>query len=41
MSNSLDSEQAQHFVAPDLGLNCFQMLSADDTSRQSVKEHLV
>ena len=25
--------QAQHFVGPDLGPNCLQRLSADDTSR--------
>ena len=31
MSNSLDTDQAQHFVGPDLG----PKLSADDTSRQS------
>ena len=27
----LDSDQAQHFVGPDLGPNCLQMLSADCT----------
>ena len=26
MSNSLDPDQAQHFVAPDLGPNCLQRL---------------
>ena len=35
MSNSLDPDQARHFVGPDLGTNCLQRLSADDTSRQS------
>ena len=30
MSNSLDPNQAQHFVGPDLGPNCLQRLSADD-----------
>ena len=30
MSNSLDPDQAGHFVGPDLGPNCLQMLSADD-----------
>ena len=30
---SFDPDQAQHFVGPDLGPNCLQMLSADDTSR--------
>ena len=32
MSNSLDPDQAQHFVGPDLGPSCLQMLSADETS---------
>ena len=32
VSNSLDSDQARHFVGPDLGPNCLQRLSADDTS---------
>ena len=31
--NGLDQDQAQHFVGPDLGRNCFQRLSADDTSK--------
>ena len=31
MSNSLDPDQAQRFVAPDLGPTCLQRLSADDT----------
>ena len=35
MSNSLDPDQAQHFVEPDLGLNCLQKLLANNTSRQS------
>ena len=29
MSNSLDPDQARHFVGPDLGPNCLQRLSAD------------
>ena len=37
MSNSLDPDQAQHFVGPDLGPTCLQRLSADDTSSQRVK----
>ena len=37
VSNSLDTDQARRFFGPDLGLNCLQMLSADDTSRQKVK----
>ena len=32
--NSLDPDQAQHFVGPDLGPSCLQRLSADDTGRQ-------
>ena len=32
MSNSLDSDQARHFVGPELGPNCLQRLSADDKS---------
>ena len=37
VSNSLNPDQARHFVGPDLDPNCLQMLSADDTSRQRVK----
>ena len=36
VSSSLDSDQARHSVGPDLGPNCLQKLSADDTSRQRV-----
>ena len=36
MSNSLDPDQARRVVGPDLGPNCLQRLSADDTSRQRV-----
>ena len=32
-SNSLDPDQARHYVGPDLGPNCLQRLSADDTRR--------
>ena len=35
MSNSLDPDQARRSVGPDLGPNCFQKLSADNTIRQS------
>ena len=31
--HSLDPDQAQCFVEPDLGPNCLQRLSAEDTSR--------
>ena len=33
VSNSLDPDQAQHFVGPDLGPNCLKNLSADNTRR--------
>ena len=36
VSNSLDPVQARGFVGPDLGPNCLQRSSADDTSRQRV-----
>ena len=32
MSNSLDPDQAQRFVWPDLGPECLKLLSADDTN---------
>ena len=35
MSNSLDPDQAQQNVEPDLGAKGLQSLSADDTSRWS------
>ena len=31
----MDPDQAQHFVGLDLGPNCLQSSSADDTGRQS------
>ena len=33
VSNGFDPDQAQRFVGPDLGPNCIQKLSADDTCR--------
>ena len=36
MSNGLDPDQAKKIVRPDLGPNCLQRLSADDTNRQRV-----
>ena len=33
VSNSLDPDQARHYVGPDLVLNCLQKISADDTRR--------
>ena len=32
----IDPDQARHFVRPDLGPNCLQRLSGEDTSRQRV-----
>ena len=32
VSNSLDPDQARHFVGPDLGPNCLQRLSTDNKS---------
>ena len=39
MSNSLDPDQARHFVGPDLGPNCLQKLSADDTRGEIYRDH--
>ena len=33
VSNTLDLDQARHFVGPDVGPSCLQRLLADDTSR--------
>ena len=33
MSNSLDPDQARHFVGPDLGPNCLQKLSAESRAK--------
>ena len=37
VSNSLDHDQARHFVGPDRGPNCLPRSSAYDTSRQRFK----
>ena len=37
VSSSFDRDQGRHSVGPDLGPNCLQRLSADDTSKQRVK----
>ena len=37
MLNRLDPDQARHFDGPDLGPDCLQKLSADDTKRCKVK----
>ena len=39
VSSSLDPDHAQRFVGPDLGPNCLQRLSADDTSKYSVSQY--
>ena len=36
VSNSLNPDQARHFVGPDLGPNCLQKLSVDDIKRHRV-----
>ena len=41
MSNSLDHDQAQHFVRPDLGQNCLQRLSADLAGKELNSKQLV
>ena len=41
MSNSLEPDQAQHFVRPDLGQNHLQILSADDIGRERVGDRTV
>ena len=33
VSNSLDPDQARHYVGPDLPPNCLQKLSVDDSRR--------
>ena len=38
--NSLVPDQARRFVGLDLGTNCLQRLSAEDTSRQLIKAYL-
>ena len=40
VSNSLDSDQAGHFVGPDLDPNCLQRISADDTGSVRYMDHL-
>ena len=36
VSNSLDADQARHFIGSDLVPNCLQKLSADKTSGERV-----
>ena len=40
VSNSLDPDQAQHFVSPYLNKNCLQRLSVDDTCRIYIKRYM-
>ena len=41
VSNSLEPDQARPLVGPDLGPNCLQRLSVDDTSRQRVLSYII
>ena len=39
--NSVDSDQVRRFIGHELVPNCFQMLSADDTSKQGVNFKMI
>ena len=41
LSNSLDPDQARHFVVPDLGQNCLQRLSANIVDKELNTKQLV
>ena len=41
VANSLDPDQVRCFIRSDLGPNCSQRLSADDTRRQRVIEYVI
>ena len=41
VSNSLDPDQARHFVRPDLSPNCLQILSADIADKELNTKQLV
>ena len=41
VSNSLDPDQARHFVGPDLGTNCLLRLSADIAGKELNTKQLV
>ena len=41
VSNSLDPDQARHFVGPDLGPNCLQRLSAEIAGKELNTKQLV
>ena len=40
VSSSLDQDQARRYVGSDLGLNCLQRLSADDTEPKSLNVYM-
>ena len=37
VTNSLDPDQARHFIRPDLGPNCLQGFAEDDTCRKETE----
>ena len=41
VSNSLDPDQARHFVGPEMGPNCLQRLSADIAGKEVNTKQLV
>ena len=41
MSNSLDPDEAQHFIGPDLGLTCLQRFSADEIADKELLKKLI
>ena len=41
MSNSLNPDQARHYVGLDLDPNCLPSLSSNDTRRQSIDPKIV
>ena len=40
VSYGFDPDQDRHFVGPDLGPNCLQLLSADDKKVAAIKERV-
>ena len=38
VANSLDQDQARHFVGPDLGPSCLEKFSADDNKKSTSRE---
>ena len=41
VSNSLDPDQARHFMGPDLGQNCLQGLSGDIGGKELLQNNLL